>query len=223
MTKKTGKTHRITEVDIIKEFGSICACNSTLAFSQMIDRAIDLEVPDLKVVKFKNINQVIKNKEDNIVIGVHCQILSGILGQVSLLFKEKSAFEFVSLFATKKKHSIGFLTQLGVSTIKEIGNVVVSAYTGAISLLMDVPVIPSIPVLSSGPLKEVIRFGMVNFHDEDNVYLHTMTFRDLDRKISGSFYLVLTPDTVRQVTEVMRKHLKSVQELKDKAKGIKIR
>ena len=208
----------ITEKDIIIEVGSICACNSTHAFSQMINRSIDLEAPILDIVKFKEIEGLLKRR-DNIVIGVHCRILSGIFGQVSLLFREKSAYEFVSIFAAKSKHSTGFLTELGISTIKEIGNVVVSAYAGAMSLLMEVSVIPSIPVLSSGPLKEVLKLGMANFNDDDTIYVHTMTFRDEERKINGSFFLVLEPSTVKQIAEAMRKQLKNITKLQKKIQG----
>ncbi|MCG2713208.1 MAG: chemotaxis protein CheC [Candidatus Omnitrophica bacterium] len=208
----------VTEKDIIKEVGSICAGNSTHAFSQMIDRSIKLEAPTLDIIKFKHIERLLKRK-DNIVIGVHCRILSGILGQVSLFFREKSAYEFVSIFAAKDKHSAGFLTELGVSTIKEIGNVIVSGYAGAMSLLMEVSVIPSIPVLSSGPLKEVLKLGIVNFNDNDTIYVHTMTFKDEERKISGSFFLVLEPATVRQITEAMRKQLKNIAKLQKKIQG----
>jgi len=208
----------ITEKDIIIEVGSICACNSTHAFSQMIDRSVELEAPTLDIVQFKDIEGLLK-RSDNIVIGVHCRILSGIFGQVSLLFREKSAYEFVSIFAAKGKHSTGFLTELGVSTIKEIGNVVVSAYAGAMSLLMEVSVIPSIPVLSSGPLKEVLKLGMVNFNDNDTIYVHTMTFKDEERKINGSFFLVLEPVTVKQIAGSMRSQLKNVTKLQEKIKG----
>jgi len=210
----------ITENDIITEVGSICACNSTHAFSQMIDRSLHLDSPELSVVKFKDINKTLQSK-DNIVIGVHCQILSGVMGQVSLLFKEKSAFEFVSIFSAQGKQTPGFLTQLGVSTIKEIGNVVISAYSGAMSMLMDVSVIPSIPVLSSGPLKDVIKFGMMNLNDQDKVYVHTMTFRDEQRQISGSFYLVLDPETVKKIVVMMRKQLLNLKILEEKITGAK--
>ena len=208
----------ITEKDIVMEVGSICACNSTHAFSQMIDRCIDLEAPTLDVVRFQDIEGLLKGS-DNIIIGVHCRILSGIFGQVSLLFREKSAYEFVSIFAAKGNYSTGFLTELGVSTIKEIGNVVVSAYSGAMGLLMEVSVIPSIPVLSSGPLKEVLKLGMLNFNDDDTIYVHTMTFSDEDRKINGSFFLVLEPATVKQITKSMRKQLENVSKLQEKIEG----
>ena len=79
----------ITDNDIITEVGSICACNSTHAFSQMINRRLHLEAPDLQVIKFANISTFLQNME-HVVIGVHCQILSGVIGQVSLLFNEKS-------------------------------------------------------------------------------------------------------------------------------------
>ncbi|MBU1087798.1 MAG: chemotaxis protein CheC [Candidatus Omnitrophica bacterium] len=210
----------LTENDIITEVGSICACNSTHAFSQMINRTLRLESPALQVIKFKDVESILQSK-DNIVIGVHCQILAGILGQVSLLFKEKSAFEFVSIFASKEKQSAGFLTQLGVSTIKEVGNVVISAYSGAMSLLLDVPVIPSIPVLTSGPLKEVIKFGMMNLNEEDKVFVHTMTFLDEQRKINGSFYLVLEPETVKKIVVMMRKQLANLNNLDKEKLGAK--
>ena len=200
--------NKITQADIIKEVGSICACNSTLAFSQMIDRSILLESPQLDTVKFGDIEQFV-SASSTIVVGVHAQILSGIVGQVSLLFKEKSAYEFVSLFSMKPRQSTGFMTEMGVSTIKELGNVVVSAYTGAMSLLLGVSVFPSIPVLSSGPVSEVIKFGFSSLKSHEQVYVHTMTFKDNTRKINGSFFLLLEPNTVRQISQTMRQQLRA--------------
>ncbi|MBU4305686.1 MAG: chemotaxis protein CheC [Candidatus Omnitrophica bacterium] len=205
----------ITEYEIIKEVGSICAGNSTHVFSQMINRCIKLEAPELEVVSFKDIDTVLQSSE-KIVVGVHCKLLTKILGQISLLFLEKSAYEFVSIFATPGKMSPGFLTQLGVSTIKEVGNVVVSAYAGAMSLLMNEVVIPSIPVLSSGPLKEAIKFGMTNFKNTDKIYVHRMLFVDNERRINGSFFLVLGPDVVAHISNEMRNNLKEIGKMKDK-------
>lgn len=200
------KGKKISEVDIIKEVGSICACNSTLAFSQMIGRSILLESPQLELVNSDNLEQKLKCKE-SIVIGVHTQLLSGIVGKTSLIFTEKSAFEFVSIFSSKEKHTVGFLTELGVSTIKEIGNVVMSAYAGAMSLLLNVSVVQSIPILSSGPINEVIMFGFTSMRENESLFVHTMFFKDNERKINGSFYLMLSPETAAQITSLMRKEL----------------
>ena len=192
-----------SQQDIIKEVGSICACNSTLAFSQMIDRSIHLESPSLDYVRFGEIEKFV-GTPSTVVVGVHAQILSDILGQVSLLFKEKSAYEFVSLFNLKPRRSSGFMTEMGVSTIKEIGNVVISAYAGAMSLLLGTSVIPSIPVLSSGPVSEVIKYGFASLGHHEEVYVHTMIFKDKTRKINGSFYLLLEPHTAAQISAVMQ-------------------
>lgn len=211
---------KITDYDIIKEVGSICACSSTLVFSQMIDRSIELEAPKLDVVRCDNIEAVIKT-DNTIVVGVHTQILTGVKGQVSLLFTEKSAYEFVSIFRSKeKKHSL--LTALGVSAIKEVGNIVVSAYSGAMSLLLDVPVMPSIPMLSSGPLSEVIKFGFNSLEgNHEELYVHTMTFKDELKKISGSFYFLIEPVAVKQITQTLRLQLGKIETVKEKFKGLK--
>ncbi len=208
---------KITEYDIIKEVGSICGCNATLAFSQMIGRTIQLEAPRLEIYKFDDVGKIL-NGDEKMVVGVHSQILSGVLGQISLLFREKSAYEFVSIFAAKKEQSCGFLTELGISTIKEIGNVVVSAYVGAMSLLLDVSVIPSIPVLSSGPISQVIKFGFNRLQKKEKLYVHTMTFKDAARKIGGTFYLLLDLKTVRQISETMRRQLDEIEFGKGKKK-----
>ena len=204
----------ITEFDIIKEVGSICACHSTLAFSQMIDRSIELEAPKLDLIATEDVEKII-SIDTTVVVGVHTQLLSGVTGQVSLLFSEKSAYEFVEIFKTSQNLKHGFLTALGVSAIKEIGNIVVSAYSGAMSLLMDVPVIPSIPMLSSGPLSEVLRFGFSSLDaKEQKLYVHTMTFKDDQGKIKGSFYFLIEPDTMRTIIDTMRKNLAKIKNLK---------
>jgi len=181
--------NKITEYDIIQEVGSICACNSTLAFSEMIGRTIKLEAPNLELIKSKEISNLLGNK-DTIVVGVHTQILTGIKGQLSLLFDEKSAYSFISVFDSQDIKNCGFITELGISSIKEIGNVVVSAYSGAMSLLLDISIIPSIPVLTNGTFVDVINFGfntMINMLEE-NIYVHTMTFNDEEKKLKAHFF-----------------------------------
>lgn len=204
------KKPSISKYDIVKEVGSICAGNSTLAFSQLIGRPIQLDSPHLELIKFGNIGKVLAGA-DRIVVGIHAKILSGLEGRVSLLFKEKSVSEFVSIFTLPEKLSCAFLTELGISTIKETGNVIISAYSGAMSLLLNVPVIPSIPILSSGPMSEVVTFGFNAVSKNEEIFVHTMTFKDKTRKISGSFYLLLEPKAVQQISTAMLERLKQVK------------
>ncbi|MCM8812310.1 MAG: chemotaxis protein CheC [Candidatus Omnitrophica bacterium] len=200
---------RLTQPDIIREVGSICAGNSTQAFSQMIKRSVVLEAPSLDSIAVRDIARNYRIN-DAMVIGVHCQMLAGISGFVSLVFEEKTAYDFASLFRSKAGESCGFLTEMGISSIKEIGNIVVSAYSNTMSVLLRKSVIPSIPVLTSGMLSDVMSYGVKPADFQQQVYVHTMTFRAMSSRLSGSFLLILSPHACREITAVMCAELRSL-------------
>jgi chemotaxis protein CheC len=198
------------EMDILREVGSIAAGHGSIALSEILGTKIDVEMPSLDIVPISQISQ--KIPANNIVISVACNILSGIKGEIVFVLEEKSAFKLVDLcyrvHPDDKKGSI--FTEMGLSVIKEVGNVIISSYVGALSMILKTIVIPSIPTLVSGSIQQSLNMVVAPYSKEASVLFAEAVFVEPNARINGSFYLILTDEAMLYIQQACKKLLESL-------------
>jgi chemotaxis protein CheC len=200
------------EMDILREVGSISAAHGSIALSEILDREIKLHIPSLDIMHGEAV--LSKVTLDQIVISVSSHMLTELKGNVLFVLDEKSAFKLVDMHykPDKEKEKKGLLTEMGMSIIKETGSVVISSYVGALSIMLKKLIIPSIPTLVSGPIQEIISFAITPYGAEDYVLLIEAVFEEPKQGIRGSFYLVLSPQTMKYIQDACRELLRSLKE-----------
>jgi chemotaxis protein CheC len=199
------------EMDILREVGSIAAGHGSIALSEMMGRRLNLELPSLDMVPAKSI--IDKIQADQIVISVACNILSGIKGEIIFVLDEKSAFKLIDLCyrAHPDEKKGGLFTEMGLSLIKEVGNIIISSYVGALSMILKTVVIPSIPTLVSGSLQQVLSMVVSPYTSDAQILLVEAIFVEPQANIKGKFYLVLNSDTIKAVQDSCKKILDNLQ------------
>jgi chemotaxis protein CheC len=195
------------EMDILREVSSIAAGHGSIALSEMLGRKLDLELPSLDMMPAKTAIERIHT--DQIVISVACNILSGIKGEIVFVLEEKSAFKLIDLcYRAHQGEKKGYLfTEMGLSLIKEVGNIIISSYVGALSMILKTVVIPSIPTLVSGSLQQVLSMVVSPYSSDSYILLVEAVFLEPQEKITGTFYLVLNADTIKNVQDSCKKML----------------
>jgi chemotaxis protein CheC len=141
---------------------------------------------------------------------VACNILSGIKGEIIFVLDEKSAFKLIDLCyrAHPDEKKGGLFTEMGLSLIKEVGNIIISSYVGALSMILKTVVIPSIPTLVSGSLQQVLSMVVSPYSSNDcSILLVEAIFVEPQANIKGKFYLVLNSDTIKTVQDSCKRIL----------------
>lgn len=199
------------EMDILREVGSIAAGHGSIALSEMMGRKLDLELPSLEMVPAASVTGRIQ--ADQIVLSVACNILSGIKGEIIFVLDEKSAFKLIDLCyrARPEDKKSGLFTEMGLSLIKEVGNIIISSYVGALSMILKTVVIPSTPTLVSGSLQQVLSMAVSPFSSDSFILLVEAVFLEPQERITGKFYLVLNSETIRAVQDSCKKILEGLQ------------
>lgn len=199
------------EMDILREVGSIAAGHGSIALSEMMGRKLNLELPSLEMVPAPAVAGRIH--ADQAVLSVACNILSGIKGEIIFVLDEKSAFKLIDMCyrAGPDDKKSGLFTEMGLSLIKEVGNIIISSYVGALSMILKTVVIPSTPTLVSGSLQQVLFMAVSPFSQDSVILFVEAVFVEPQEKISGKFYLVLNADTIRTVQESCKKILDGLQ------------
>ena len=196
------------EMDILREVGSIAAGQGSIALSEILGKKIKLEMPVLNVLES---GAVLKKLGENpVVVTIFSNILTGLEGRILFLLDEKSAYRLADMCYRINPENIksSVFTEMGVSLIKEVGNVVISSFIGALSMILRILIIPSIPTMVNCPIQEIL--GMIIASDNDYVLFTETVFEEPGEKITGSFYMVLSPDAAKFIQDSCKKLLESI-------------
>lgn len=199
------------ELDILRETGSIAAAHGSIALSEILGRRIILNVPSTDIISCQDGSKRINLEK--IGVAIFSKVLVGFEGEVAFLLDEKNAFKMISLSykirEEEKKASI--ITETGLSFLKEIGNITISTYLNALSLVLKRVIIPSPPTLISGAIGGILSIILSPYGTDDYIYLIEAAFEEPRENIKGCFYLVLTPAAAKDIRETCKKMLKDME------------
>ena len=178
------------QFDVLKEIGNIGAGNATTALAKMMNMKIDMNVPRVDLVPFTNLPDIFGSPEE-VLAGIPVQLDGDIKGMMMFLVKEKSAHNLVnSLMGGMIQSSGDGFSDMELSALGEIGNIIIGAYLSAMSNLTSLKISSSVPYISidmAGALLSVpaIEFGKLG----DKVLLIETQFGELDF-VNGYFLMV---------------------------------
>ncbi|MCK9594996.1 MAG: chemotaxis protein CheC [Candidatus Omnitrophica bacterium] len=180
------------EQDVLKEIGNMCAGNATTALAEILGRRIELELPDMKVVGISALPGKLKVDPEEPVVGVHVQIWGGVRGNAVMILSSQDAFSLLDILLGLRQDSPSALTEVGISALKEIGNIVVNAYLSALSAITGISAFPSTVTLSSGAAKSVINLIFSGLHKDkpEETILVEAHFKDKTKDMAGNFFIV---------------------------------
>lgn len=177
-------------MDILQQIGATAADHGSIALCELLGRDIKLSLPTVTPVDVRDFLD-----DENVcssMISVECDILSGLEGKVLLTFENQSAVRFIRIcYPQYNVEDSGVFTELGISALKEVGNVVVSAYVKALSSFLNSPVIPSPPRLLHGSLEDVIAQAK-DSREKIYILLIDTVFERKQEKIEGRMEFMLT-------------------------------
>lgn len=167
------------EMDILKEISTTAAAHGSSALYKMLGHKVSLELPQLSAIdKHDFLKQI---KSDDVVICIECKILNGLGSKVLLTLTEKSAYKLIRLLCKPEYSASGVITEVALSTLKEIGNVVIGAYISAMSMYLKTVVIPAPPSLLSGTYSHVMSSAL-NINEEGYVMVVDAVFDEKKKK-----------------------------------------
>lgn len=179
--------------DVLKELGNIGAGNAMTALSQLLQCKVDMTVPQVKLLDFNEVGQIMGG-EEQIMLGVYLAVEGDITGSIMFLVEKESAKHLVNkmMMAMGFASEGGEFTDMELSAMKEISNIITGAYLNSLSTLTNLKIFPSVPSLCldmAGAILSVpaIEFGAIG----DKILLIQSQFYD-EIEIDG--YFVLIPD-----------------------------
>ncbi len=134
------------EIDVLTEVGNIGSGNAVTAFSAMIGKTVDIQVPAVKLLDFQTAIDFAGGAE-KIVAGILVQISGDIEGMMLFLLEQDMVDLIVSTFFGQNTVSLLELTPDMVSALNETGNIMSGSYVNAIAELAQMKINVGVPMM----------------------------------------------------------------------------
>lgn len=177
--------------DVLREIGNIGAGNATTALATMIGTKVDMRVPKVGLMEFKEIGAEMGG-EETIMAGIYQQIRGDISGSIMFLLEEKSARVLASKLMGVESNSSEPFNEMEISALQEIGNIITGSYLSSLSTLTNMTIDASVPSLCIDMCEAILSVPAIEFAElGDKMLLIKTEFSD-DVKLEG--YFILVPD-----------------------------
>jgi chemotaxis protein CheC len=133
--------------DALKELGNIGAGSAATALSQLLGRDITIDVPSIVMVPVEKMAEMI-SRDSRIVAAVYLRIYGDIQARALLIFPQDKVFLLLDMLMRRKLGQTREFGETEQSAIKEIGNIIISAYLNAIAKFIGLNAVPSVPALA---------------------------------------------------------------------------
>jgi chemotaxis protein CheC len=192
--------------DGLREVATIGAGHAATALSQLTDRRIMISVPNVRRVVYGELPALLNSFGDHVAI-VSMRMLGDLTGRALLAFSEDDAGRLCDMILRRPLGPPRALGELEQSGLKEVGNIVCSAYLTALSNFMQMMLLPSVPSLTIGPTAHAIASTVdPKESDHDMVFCVDTAFRAEGREdpLTGAFLLMPDPVSVQAILEAIR-------------------
>ncbi|MBI4745883.1 MAG: chemotaxis protein CheC [Deltaproteobacteria bacterium] len=97
------------------------------------------------------------------------------------------------------------LSEMGASTLKEVGNILASAYLSVLGNMLDITLIPSIPSLAHDMVGAVVDIVLSDLSEiGDTAFVFETEFYDITDDIKGHFFLLPDPESIEVIMRAIR-------------------
>jgi chemotaxis protein CheC len=181
------------QLHALQQISTTGMSHAATALSQLLGKTIQLQVPRVLAMDNNHVPQFLGGTQQ-MVVGVYLQILGDARGNIMMVFTRENALKMLDKLFSRNLSRGALLTELEVSALKEVGNILASAYLNALGDMLKMTLIPSVPVLSFDMAGAVVDYVLNELGETGDISLMVETeFSENKDNISGHFFLLPDP------------------------------
>ncbi|WP_066720283.1 chemotaxis protein CheC [Clostridium sp. Marseille-P299] len=187
------------QFDVLREIGNIGAGNATTALSQMLNQKVDMKVPKIEMLEFKDLSELIGGAE-NLVVGILLTLEGSIDGMIMFILEKEPAHKIVSMLMAGLGDGSGNFTEMELSALQEIGNIIAGAYLNSLSALTNLTITSSVPYMAIDMAGAILSVPAIEFSKiSDKALLIETEFGNKDTEVNGYFILIPTLESYNTI------------------------
>lgn len=188
--------------DVLKEIGNIGAGNATTAISEMLGMRLNMQVPQVKLLSFQELGGAV-SAEDDTIAGIYLDLHNDLEGSMMFLLNMSSAYYLVNRLMGRDENYREPFTEMDLSALKEIGNIITSSYLSALSTMTQMVITPSVPFLAIDMAAAILSVPAIQFGQfgDDALLIETEFGDEVD--LNGFFILLPEPESYEKILSAL--------------------
>jgi chemotaxis protein CheC len=188
-----------SQLDAVRELANIGAGHAATALSQVLNRVIMINVPEVRIVRIEEVDGLLGDA-DEVVAAVMMKVLGDATGRTIQVFPGDSAVKLTSVMLSCPEPAFpaGF-DEMHQSALKEVSNIIVGAYLNALSDFMGMLLIMSVPAMAIDMAGAVLTTSYLNFGDSKDYVFSVATEMMLGDEQVRAYFLLIPDDASLQV------------------------
>ncbi len=187
------------QFDVLREIGNIGAGNATTALSQMLNSKVDMNVPKIELLEFKDLSELIGGAE-NLVVGILLTLEGSIDGMIMFILEKEPAHQIVNMLMAGLGDGSDCFTEMELSALQEIGNIIAGAYLNSLSTLTNLTITSSVPYMAIDMAGAILSVPAIEFSKiSDKALLIETEFGNKGTEVNGYFILIPTLESYNTI------------------------
>lgn len=190
------------QLDIIKEVANIGTGYAATSLASMLDQQVKMTVPEINILGYDETISKLGEPEECIA-AVLTKMSGDIKGTMLFILR----IDFINVVLEKMLNrtitDYSELSEIEISAVTEIGNIILSSYTNAISMLLQMKIELSVPSVAINMLGGILSVPITEFgYETDNLMLIDGDLIVNSKKLSSN--LLMLPD-INSLNQLMKK------------------
>jgi chemotaxis protein CheC len=193
------------ELDALKEMANIGAGHAATALSQLTNRRIMIDVPKVGICLLEEAAASVG--DGGVVAAVLMRVLGDATGRSLLLFEKSLALQLADMLLSREPGTTKVFAEFEQSALKETANILTGAYLNALSDMLGLMLIPSVPSLAIDLSSAILSTAYLDFaYEREQVIILDTRFRfePNDSSMSGHFVLLPDPASLQVILKAAR-------------------
>lgn len=191
------------QLDSLREICNIAANTAASALSAILDKTIHMKVPQIKVMPIESTLNLMGDPK-TLVAGVYAKIIGKFTGGLLLTFPRDDAILLVDKLLEHKEKS-HTLSELDISAIQEIGNIISASFVNAIAKIINVTLFISVPKVAFDMLGAIVDFILIELTENaKQALILEIAFEDEPKTVSGHFFILPDSGSMRLLIDSIK-------------------
>ncbi|RFU61549.1 chemotaxis protein CheC [Peribacillus glennii] len=187
-------------LDILREIGNIGAGNAATALSTLLNKKIDMKVPNVRILSFDDMMDLAGGPE-TVVASVFLRIEGDAPGSMFFILPLPQATYFIHQMTEESEFSFDKppFSEIAMSALQELGNILAGSYLSALSDFTRLNLYPSVPALSLDMVGAILGYGLIELSQVSDFAIVIDTALSEDgfdaNSVNGHFFLLPDPES----------------------------
>jgi len=189
------------QLDYLTELTNIGGGNAATALSQILNRKIQMEVPKVTFITYQELfADYIKMEEE--VCAVSIRVYGDAPGNFLFVISKDEAAEFVEMTVRTIVSDVS--RDIYISAIQEVGNILCSSYWNALSRMLDLSFLSSVPAFVQDMFGAIITTAYIESGQYDDVILFIENiFRTGQNTIKTHLFYIPLPGSLEKMLTLL--------------------